>query len=115
MDKVYCRSKFTLKEGLGMFRFLTFVVVIFLVFVFAACSGEKKDEAVHTETHGEETATAGLADCSGSCDMKMEQAKMVAFVQESDTLYFCSDKCKNNYLAAEEKEGDSKEETKKES
>ncbi len=98
-----------------MLRFFIFIMVLSLVFVFVACSGEKQEEAAQTETQVEEAATAGLVDCSGGCDMKMEQAKMVSYAQESDTLYFCSDKCKNDYLAKEKTEGEAKEEAKKES
>ncbi|MFC2088905.1 hypothetical protein ACFLSX_04825 [Calditrichota bacterium] len=92
-----------------MLRFLIFLMTLFLIFAFFACGGEKKEEAAKTEAQVEE-ATAGMIDCDGECGMKMAEADMVTYVQEGDTLHFCSEKCKEHYLAAEKEEGDMEEE-----
>lgn len=91
-----------------MVKYFTLLMTLFLIFAFFACGGEKKEEAVKTEAQVEE-ATAGMIDCDGECGMKMAKADMVTYVQEGDTLHFCSEKCKEHYLAAEE-EGEMEEE-----
>lgn len=98
-----------------MLRFLTFIMVISLVFAFLACTAEKKEEAAQTETAVEETAVADSTVCAGGCEMKMETAKMVAHEQDGETLYFCSDKCKAEYLAKDKAEEAAEEVTKEES
>ncbi len=97
-----------------MLRFLTFFIVLFLVFAFVACTGEKKEEAAETEAQVEEAVTAEMTVCA-DCGMKMEKAKMVAFEKDGETFHFCSDEHKDHYLSAEKEEGAAEEETKKES
>ena len=44
----------------------------------------------------------------------MEKEKMVAHVHDGDTSYFCSEKCKEAYMAKENEESGEEEETKTE-
>ena len=55
-----------------------------------------------------------MAECAGGCGMTMEKEKMVAHEQDGETIYFCSEKCKENYMAKEKEEG-AEEETETES
>jgi YHS domain-containing protein len=72
------------------------------------CSGEKKQEATVEETAEEPTATTvadtSLAVCAGGCAMEMEKSKMISHEHEGETHYFCSEMCKENYLASKAEE-----------
>ena len=84
-----------------LFLLLLFVIGVTLIM----CSGEKKEEAAQEAT-GEATETTietavsdtAMATCPG-CGMTMEKSKMVAYEEDGETEYFCSEECKNNYLA----------------
>ena len=92
---------------------------VFILLIFVAicatlimCSGEQKQEATMDETTQEATETVvtdtAVVMCAGGCSMEMEKSKMVAYEVDSETQYYCSEKCKENHLSK------SKEEAKKE-
>jgi YHS domain-containing protein len=75
------------------------------------CSGEQKQEATTEEATTEEAtqeatetvvADTALTMCAGGCSMEMEKAKMVSHEIDGETHYFCSEKCKENYMAKKE-------------
>jgi YHS domain-containing protein len=78
---------------------LTFLLAVLLVALFA-CSGEKKTETKTGEMPPAQTTVAdtGKAICPG-CGMEMARNEMIPYVVEGKTLYFCSEQCKENYLA----------------
>lgn len=99
--------------------FLLLIVAIGATLIM--CSGEQKPEATTDEATQEvitdeatqeatETVVADTANvaCAG-CGMEMEKAQMVSHEIDGETHYFCSEECKENYLAKKEKE-DTKEE-----
>ena len=84
------------------------ILMILLALLLLACSGEKKAETkVEAETETQTAVqSADQATCPG-CNMTMDKDKMITHVAEGDTMYFCSDNCKNKYLAElEETEDD---------
>ncbi len=98
---------------------------IFFLLLFLAigatlimCTGEQKpeattDEATQEATDTTETTETVVADtakfvCAG-CGMEMEKAKMVSHEIEGEGHYFCSDKCKEQYLSKKEQEDTKKE------
>ena len=89
-----------------MTKLLYFLVSMILVFAFIACTGEKVEEKSETEAEAtvEKAMDENMAKCPG-CDMDaMEKEKMVAHEHDGDTTYFCSEKCKEAYLAKEQEE-----------
>ena len=83
-----------------MFRLFISFVILLLALALIACGGEKKAE---TEMQAEPEAQTAVVDssmatCPG-CGMTMEKGKMIAQVVDSDTLHFCSEGCRDNYLA----------------
>ena len=83
------------------------------------CTGEQKPEATTDEATQEATETVVtdtakvVADtvkfaCAG-CGMEMEKAQMVSHEIDDETHYFCSDKCKEQYLSKKEQEDTKKE------
>ena len=68
------------------------------------CSGEQKQEAAQeTQQDVETTAVSDttVAMCPG-CGMEMARSEMVAYEEDGKTTYFCSEECKENYLASKE-------------
>ena len=85
-----------------MFKLFISIIVVLLALALVACGGEKKAE---TKTEAESEAQTAVVDssmtmatCPG-CGMTMEKSKMIAHVADDDTLYFCSEGCRDNYLA----------------
>ena len=97
---------------------LFYVLLSFvLVFAFIACTGEKVEEKAETEAEAavEKAMDENMAQCPG-CEMAaMEKEKMVAYEHDGDTTYFCSEKCKEAYLAKESEKGEKEEGTETES
>jgi hypothetical protein len=72
------------------------------------CSGEQKQESKVEEATEETPSTAvsdtSMAVCAGGCGMEVEKAKMVSHEVDGEKHYFCSEMCKENYLASKEVE-----------
>ena len=89
-------------------RYLILAIFVFLLaFVIVACQAEKKEEV---KTEPEPAATTVNADtvkitCQG-CGMVHTKSEMTAYEIDGDTMYFCSEQCKDNYLATREKESE---------
>ena len=100
-----------------MVKFFYLLISVVLVFAFIACTGEKAEEQTETEAEAtvEKALDENMAKCAGGCDMAMEKEKMIAHEHEGDTLYFCSEKCQEKYMASEEAEGEEEEDTEEES
>ena len=83
-----------------------------LALAFIACTGEKVEEQTDTEAEAtvEKALDENMAECAGGCEMTMEKEKMIAHVHDGDTLYFCSEKCQEKYMASESEEDESEEE-----
>lgn len=97
---------------MGMAKLFYILFSFVLVIAFIACTGEKTEEQAEPETEAavEKVLDENMAECAGGCEMTMEKEKMVALEQEDgETLYFCSDKCKEAYLAKEKEEGTAEE------
>jgi len=96
-----------------MTKLLYFLLSLVLVVAFIACTGEKVEEKVETEAEAtmEKVLDENMAECAGDCGMAMEKEKMIAHVHDGDTIYFCSEKCQEAYMAKEKEEG-TEEETK---
>lgn len=93
-----------------MNRFFILVLTVFLLIGFFAC-GQKQEQEQQTTT--EETMTTdttmvaeGMVECDGDCGMTMDPAKMITYVEGEDTLHFCSEGCKDKYLAKEDVESE---------
>ncbi len=93
---------------MGMAKLFYTLLSLVLVFAFIACTGEKVEEQTEMETEVEATVEKALdenmAECAG-CDMAMEKEKMIAHEHDGETQYFCSEKCKEAYMAKEKEEG----------
>lgn len=89
-----------------MKRVFILLVLLILGIALVMCGGEKKDE-FKEEAQQTVVADTGKAVCPG-CAMEMEKSKMVAHETDGETEYFCSEECKDNYLAS--KEGEKSEE-----
>jgi YHS domain-containing protein len=76
--------------------------------VFLACSGEKKSETTTQEIQQIQSAGADTvsATCPG-CNMVMAKSEMIQYTGDGKTLYFCSEQCRDNYLAAAGQKTDS--------
>jgi YHS domain-containing protein len=85
------------------------IIFIFsvLLLVFINCSGEKKTDTGTQEVQQTQTTVAdtGKAKCPG-CGMVMAKTEMVRYEADGKTMYFCSEHCKDNYLASVEKKTD---------
>ena len=90
-----------------MTKLLYFLLSVVLVVAFIACTGEKVEEQAETEVEAtvEKAMDENMAECAGDCGMTMEKEKMVAHEHDGDTTYFCSEKCKEAYMAKEKEEG----------
>ena len=84
-----------------------------LVFVFVACTGEKAQEKTEMDTEAtvEKVMDENMAACAADCGMTMEKEKMIAVEEDGETKYFCSEKCKEAYMAKEAVEDEEGEET----
>ena len=96
-----------------MAKLLYLLLSVVLVFAFIACTGEKVEDKTETDAEAmvEKALDENMAECAGGCDMTMEKEKMIAYEHDGDTLYFCSEKCQEKYLANEEAEDEGKEAT----
>jgi YHS domain-containing protein len=86
-----------------------FLLVIFLIgATLIMCSSEQKQEATVDETTEEATSTTvsdtSMALCAAGCGMEVEKAKMVSHEMDGEKHYFCSEMCKENYLASKKEE-----------
>ncbi len=96
-----------------MQKIIFFIWVIVLGVALVMCSAEKKEEVTQEATQEmQQTAVSdtGTAVCPG-CGMEMAKAEMVAHEAEGETEYFCSEECKNHYLAEKKQEGEMEEKT----
>ncbi len=88
-----------------MKKMLFLMVLVLLTGALIMCSGEQKQEAKQ-EAQEDVQATAvsdtALAVCPG-CGMEMAEAEMVSQEVDGKTEYFCSEECKENYMASKEK------------
>lgn len=85
-----------------------FLLLLLIAATLIMCSSEQKQEAKVDEATEEATSTT-VADtsmivCAGGCGMEMEKAKMVSHEIDGEKHYFCSDMCKENYLASKKEE-----------
>jgi len=91
-----------------MSKILIVTFCFILAFVILACKAEQKAES---EMQQQEQVTtvepdSGQATCPG-CGMTMATAEMIAYDVDGETHHFCSEGCKDNYLAQhEEMEGE---------
>jgi len=90
-----------------MKRIFLLFMLLSLGAILIMCSGEQKQEATTEETAPEVTTTVvadtSMAMCDGGCAMQMDKAKMVSHTIEGKKHYFCSEMCKENYLAKNNK------------
>jgi hypothetical protein len=86
--------------------FLLLLIIIGATLIM--CSGEQKQESKVEEATEETPSTAvsdtSMAVCAGGCGMEVEKAKMVSHEVDGEKHYFCSEMCKENYLASKEVE-----------
>lgn len=104
--------------------FLLVLLVLAAAFIMVACekkqetTGEATTEETTTEESAETTMESAVSDTGMAtdpvCGMTMEKSKMVAYEEDGETIYFCSEECKDKYLAEkateEEKEAPASEE-----
>ena len=89
------------------------VLILLFIFLVSAtvimCSGEQKQEATVEEATVEEAteeatsttvADTSMAMCEGGCAMEREKSKMISHEIDGEEHHFCSEKCKENYLAS---------------
>jgi YHS domain-containing protein len=88
-----------------MKRVFFVLLLLALGTVLIMCSGEQKPQAEEAATETVVADTAMVA-CAGECGMKMAEAKMVAHDMDGETMHFCSEGCKENYLAKQETEAE---------
>jgi len=90
-----------------MNRIFMFLFLSVLVLAFFTCSGEKKTDTGMQGMQQTQTTVAdtGKAACPG-CGMEMAKTEMVKYEADGKTMYFCSEHCKDNYLASIEKKTD---------
>ena len=87
-------------------------LILFLLLLLAVtlimCSSEQKQEATVDKATEEATSTAvvdtSMVACAGGCGMEVEKAKMVSHEMDGEKHYFCSEMCKENYLASKKEE-----------
>ena len=95
-------------------KFISILLLVFFIFTFGAYGQEKANEPVEKASEKVETADdAKTAVCSG-CNMEMDKAKMVSAEIDGKMHYFCSEKCKEAYLAKKDKKKEGCEKEKKE-
>ncbi len=86
---------------------LYFFFLLLIGATLIMCSGEQKSE-VEEEATEEATSTVvddtTMAQCEGGCGMTVEKDKMIAHEIDGETHYFCSEMCKENYLASKQEE-----------
>lgn len=99
---------------MGMTKILYLLLSFILIFAITACQGEKAQDESQTEATVEKALDENMAECAAGCDMAMEKEKMIAVEQDGDTLYFCSEKCRDEYFAAQSEEGAEEEGTESE-
>ena len=84
-----------------LFLLLLFVIGVTLIM----CSGEKKEKAAEEMTGEatESTMESAVSDTAMAtdpvCGMTMEKSKMIAYEDDGETVYFCSEECKDKYIA----------------
>jgi YHS domain-containing protein len=83
-----------------MGRILIIVSAAILLLFMFACSGEKKMDVKQINNQQTQITTedTSKAICPG-CGMEMAKKEMIQYVTNGQTLYFCSEHCKENYLA----------------
>ena len=87
-----------------MSKVFSYILILLIALAVIACTGEQKQETTTEEMQPAETTTEvemAKLTCAG-CGMIHEKSEMTAYVQEGDTLYFCSDQCKEHYLAKQD-------------
>jgi YHS domain-containing protein len=87
-----------------MIKYILVLIVCMLFFV--GCTADKQEQATTddgTQVSSEQTVNT-KTECSGGCGMSMDKEKMITYVDDGDTLYFCSEKCQEKYMAKEEAE-----------
>ena len=96
------RSNFMEAE---MYKALFVIIIVLLGAALIACSSEQKQEEATAETPETTTMVADTAAIAcGGCDMQHTKAEMAAHEIDGETKYFCSDACKDHYMAKLEKE-----------
>jgi YHS domain-containing protein len=90
-----------------MNKLVTLSLLVLILVAFMACSGEKKVETGTRQMQQSQTSATDTtkATCPG-CGMEMAKSEMVKYEADGKTLYFCSEYCKENYLATAEKKTD---------
>jgi YHS domain-containing protein len=87
---------------------LFFLLLVLIGATLIMCSGEQKQESKVEEATEETPATTvsdtSMAVCAGGCGMEVEKAKMVTHEVDGEKHYFCSEMCKENYLASKKDE-----------
>ena len=92
-----------------MQNIIKYILMLLVTFSFIACTSDSKEAA---KTEEKQPATTTEADttkiaCDGGCSMVHAKSEMTAYVDDGETKYFCSDHCKEHYLA-QKKKGDDK-------
>ena len=88
-------------------KHLLIVLVISLITItLLTCSSDKKEaeETQKSETTTVEVDTVKVT-CPG-CGMVHTKAEMTAYDIDGKTMHFCSDMCKDNYIAQKDKENE---------
>jgi YHS domain-containing protein len=90
-----------------MKNLISIIFAIMLALAVIACTAEKKEEAKTEQEPATTTVTADTAKitCAG-CGMVHTKAEMTAHEIDGETMHFCSEQCKEHYLATREKESE---------
>ena len=84
-----------------MNKVLLYIFILSISLIVSACTGKKKQDTGTEEMQPAATTTevdTARVTCAG-CGMIHQKSQMIVYVQAGDTVYFCSEQCKENYLA----------------
>ena len=93
-----------------MKNIIVYIFTLLIAISIIACTSDKQEETKTEELQPAATTTEGDTTkiaCDGGCGMVHAKSEMTAYVDNGETKYFCSEHCKEHYLAQKE-QGDEK-------